>query len=152
MHPELWYIHNYIYKGHLSVASQPRNLECNSLTASCVLFEELSPWLEIGPSQTRSHIWTSETFLAYLNFLAGELRSRRRALGLSLKDAAMVICDCASQHSSLKFPSLKREWMRQHNCAPGPDLALFQLSVWYFIFTWRCKGIGFPGPLYYLRC
>ena len=80
--------------------------------------QELEGWLYIGELTNRSHFWTSQTMLEYLGFLAGELRARRRDLGLSLGDRALVLCDHASQHSWAKYRKFKEEWSRQHNVVP----------------------------------
>lgn len=90
-----------------------------------VLNQECKSWLQIGPLQDRSHIWSSETFLDYMCFLEGEIRSRRRALGLDITARALVICDCASQHSIKKFFSIKDRWCKKHNVVPC--LVLFVL-------------------------
>ena len=74
-------------------------------------------------------MWTCETFVSYLDLLGGELRARRRALSLTIEDAALIICDSASQHSSLKFPSIKKEWMRQRNAVPLQSTSFCLLCV-----------------------
>ena len=86
----------------------------------CIEFapQELGKWLFVGPRHSKTHIWSAETFCDYLEFLSGELRLRRKQLGLSLADKALIICDSASQHSSKKFPILKQRWSEQNNCEP----------------------------------
>lgn len=79
--------------------------------------QELAQWLVVGPLQHRTHIWSSETMMAFLEQMAGELRLRRRQLGLDLSHRALLVCDFASQHSSKKFRCLKEAWMRQHHAA-----------------------------------
>ncbi len=97
-------------------------ITCSSHTLSeqqrTTLNEECKSWLEIGPLQDRSHIWSCETFLDYMFFLEGEIRARRRALGLDIKSRVLVICDCASQHSIKKFFSIKDRWCAKHNVVP----------------------------------
>ena len=53
--------------------------------------------------------------LTFLEFFAGELRERRKRLGLGLEHRALLLCDQATQHSSKKFEALKQRWMEQHN-------------------------------------
>ena len=77
--------------------------------------QELSEWIEVGPRQSRSHIWTSETMCVYLQFLAGEIRHRRRQLGLDHGARALILCDQATQHSSRKFKTIREQWSKQHN-------------------------------------
>lgn len=81
------------------------------------LNEELECWLQIGPLQGRTHIWCADTFLEYMEFLTGEVRARRRQLGLDRKATALIICDCASQHAIEKFFAMKMQWCAQHNIA-----------------------------------
>lgn len=52
--------------------------------------------------------------LTFLDFMAGELRARRRELNLDISQKAMIVCDMASQHSSKKFAALKEAWS-QHS-------------------------------------
>lgn len=87
--------------------------------------KELSEWLEIAPAQKSTHIWSGETMISYLHFLAGEIRQRRRHLGLSLKDACLVICDQASQHTAASFKRMRDEWCVQHNVALWLDVLSF---------------------------
>ncbi|CAK9044101.1 Malate dehydrogenase 2 [Durusdinium trenchii] len=77
--------------------------------------QELAKWLYIAPLQSKTHIWSSETMLTFLDFMAGELRARRRELNLDISQKAMIVCDMASQHSSKKFAALKEAWSQQHN-------------------------------------
>lgn len=81
-------------------------------------FQELAEWIELGPAQLKTHIWTAETFQCYLEFLAKEVRARRRSLNLSLKHRCLVFCDAATQHSSDKYARLQEAWQEQHNIAP----------------------------------
>ncbi|CAK9054369.1 Malate dehydrogenase 2 [Durusdinium trenchii] len=74
---------------------------CQSLPE--VKVKELSKYLHIGPLQSRTHIWSSETMLSFLDHMAGELRARRQELNLDLSHRALLICDMASQHSAKKF-------------------------------------------------
>ena len=53
----------------------------------------------------------------YLEFFALELRCRRRALGLSLKDRCLLLADSASQHSGKRFQAFKSEFCRRRNVA-----------------------------------
>ena len=93
-------------------------LECVCNALFWPLWQELEPWLFIAEPQQRSHIWSAESFMHYLDFLAQEVRERRKALHLKHTDAALIICDNASQHASSKFRAFKEEWMRTHNAVP----------------------------------
>ena len=79
-------------------------------------------------SETRSHMWTSSTLLKYLEFLSVELRLRRKALGLTIADRALIMCDKASVHSSPMFQRQRQNWEREQNAillhgetGEGPD-------------------------------
>ena len=100
--------------------------------------KELESWLHIGKLRSRSHFWTSETMPEYLEFFAEDLRERRRALGLSLSDACLLLCDHASQHSSKHFASFKSAWCEQHNVVP----CLFELSIYIFICVFCVKNMS----------
>lgn len=91
--------------------------------------QELSAWLVIGTPQSRSHIWTSSTFVEYLEHLAQEIRHKRRMHKLTLKDKCLCICDCATQHSMKHFQAIKEAWCKQHNTATCLKL---QRSVVFF--------------------
>lgn len=54
----------------------------------------------------------------YLSFLEKEIRCRRRMLKLDRSAAALVICDCASQHSLKKYAAMKRAWCENNNVVP----------------------------------
>ena len=89
--------------------------------------------MHVGPLQDRTHIWSASTMIPFLDFFAQELRERRRRLGLSLEDRALVVCDFAPQHSMKHFESLKREWSVQHNaatCRIISELFLFEACEW----------------------
>ena len=79
--------------------------------------QELHEWLEVAPAQGNSHIWTSETFCLYLEFLGREIRSRRRCLGLSMQDKCLIVCDTATQHSCQTYRKIHEAWAAQHNVA-----------------------------------
>ncbi|CAL1171482.1 unnamed protein product [Cladocopium goreaui] len=79
------------------------------------LNKELESWLYIARPRSRSHFWTSETMVEYLEFFAQELRQRRKALGLKHSDRCLLICDHASQHSCKHFAAFKAVWCEQHN-------------------------------------
>jgi len=93
-----------------------------------VPWKELEPYLRIGPTQSRSHIWTSETLLDYLEFLTEELRTRRKELHLDRSHACLVICDCATQHSMRKYAALKAAWQEHQNCVPYIDISKYDCS------------------------
>ena len=94
-------------------------------------WQELGKWLFVAPCQQKTHIWSSQTMLTFLDFMAEELRARRRELNLDISHKAMIICDMASQHSAKKFAALKRAWVEQHNAVPG--LYLSALLVYIYI-------------------
>ena len=86
--------------------------------------------------------------IPFLDFFAQELRERRRRLGLSLEDRALVVCDFAPQHSMKHFESLKREWSVQHNaatCRIISELFLFEACEW----SWQHRGFHEPLPYIY---
>ena len=90
-------------------------LSCASFLLPLLFIQELSQYLFIGPLQSRSHVWSSETFLSYMDFLELEVRARRRALGLGMDAACLIICDQAPQHSLLKFGKVKESWSKRTN-------------------------------------
>ena len=88
--------------------------------------EELEAWLHVGRPKPRSHFWTAaETMCEFLDFFAGELRARRRALGLKITDRCLLIADSASQHSSNRFAAFKAEVCRRHNVATEFDIYMY---------------------------
>ena len=101
------------------------------------LNKELQSWIHIGPLQPRTHIWNSETFVEYMHFLTQEIRSRRRRLGLPHSATALIICDCASQHSIQKFYSLKQDWCQRNNVVPWQKLFYSQASFLRFCFSFH---------------
>jgi hypothetical protein len=80
--------------------------------------QELGRWIYVGPTQQRTHFWSCETFLDYLQFLEQELRARRKLLNLPLSEKALVLCDAAAQHSIKKYRAIKERWMQKNNCVP----------------------------------
>ena len=97
-------------------------------------WQELGKWLFVAPCQQKTHIWSSQTMLTFLDFMAEELRARRRELNLDISHKAMIICDMASQHSAKKFAALKRAWVEQHNAVPG----LYLSALLVYIYIYRC--------------
>ena len=71
--------------------------------------------MHIVVSESRSHMWSSSTLLQYLDFLTVELRLRRKALGLTLRDKAMVMMDKASVHSCAMFERHRKNWEVEQN-------------------------------------
>ena len=51
----------------------------------------------------------------YLDFLAEEVRSRRRQLGLTARDKALVMMDQAGAHISKTYRKLQMQWCERHN-------------------------------------
>lgn len=92
-------------------------MECQ-LECTVRMPQELGKFIYVGPLHHKTHIWSSETMIDYLAFLAEELRHRRKALNLKWSDKCLILCDQASQHSSKKFATLKEQWMAQHNAEP----------------------------------
>lgn len=91
-------------------------------------WQELSDWIHIAPLQCKSHIWTAETFITYLDFLEGEIRAKRRSLELSHDSPCLVICDAATQHSSTRFTRLRETWSTRNNamilCGSSPECSI----------------------------
>ena len=86
---------------------------------------ELSKWLFVAEPQPTSHIWNEENLMPYLQFLAEELRCRRRQLGLSINDRAMIMMDCAGAHVSKTFKNIQDRWCAQHNV----DTCTYELNA-----------------------
>lgn len=84
-------------------------ISCN---IPCVLCGEA---MQIVVSDTNSHMWTSSTLLQYLQFLTTELRIRRKALGLTIKDRAMILCDKATVHSCSMYERHRKQWQQENN-------------------------------------
>lgn len=63
-----------------------------------------------------SHMWTSETLAAYLEFLAIELRIKRAKHNLTASARALVLMDKAPQHGSMTFEKIREQFQRDHNC------------------------------------
>lgn len=61
-------------------------------------------------------MWSSSTLLAYLSFLSTELRQRRRSLGLSMADRALILMDRAAVHSCVTFKPVRDQWSKDNNC------------------------------------
>lgn len=80
--------------------------------------QDLKEWIHVAPLQKRSHIWTSDTMQIYLDFLAEEMRSKRRQLELPHSERALIICDQATQHCAKKYEQLLNVWQTQHNAVP----------------------------------
>ena len=84
-------------------------MSCN---IPCVLCGEA---MQIVVSDTNSHMWTSSTLLQYLQFLTTELRIRRKALGLTIKDRSMILCDKATVHSCSMYERHRKQWQQENN-------------------------------------
>ena len=76
---------------------------------------ELGRYLFIAPPQKTTHIWNEESLIPYLSFLAEEIRSRRRELGLDATSRAMVLMDQAGAHMSQTYWSIQKKWCDEHN-------------------------------------
>ena len=76
--------------------------------------------------------------MQFLEFLKVELRERRLALGLTLQDGALALCDDAEQHRNRQYLSLRKQWEQENNCillgcdpdfkVPGGRVQLLTLS------------------------
>ncbi len=77
--------------------------------------QHLSKWLVLGEELPNTHIWNESTFISYLSFLAVELRYRRKQLGLTAHDKALIICDQAGAHMSRTYRALQINWCTEHN-------------------------------------
>lgn len=72
---------------------------------------DLEGVLEVHVQDSKSHMWSSSTMLAYLEYLSVQLRMKRLKHNLSLKDGrALIICDKAAVHGCKTFESLRRRW------------------------------------------
>ena len=63
-----------------------------------------------------SHMWTAETLGDYLQFLASELRRKRKRHGLTARSKALIIMDKAPQHSSSTFKKIRETFENDNNC------------------------------------
>ena len=64
-----------------------------------------------------SHMWDAEMCVKFLyKFLGVCLSLRRQALGLTLSDKAMFICDRAPVHLQQAYFTLRRNFAREYNC------------------------------------
>ena len=62
-------------------------------------------------------MWDSQTCLVFLErFVARLLAIRRKELGLTVADRAMIICDAAPVHQKDAFLVLRNNFCKQHNC------------------------------------
>ena len=60
-------------------------------------------------------MWTSATLGEYLEFMAMELRQKRKKLGLGVSSKALILMDKATVHSSITFEPLRERFQRTHN-------------------------------------
>lgn len=79
------------------------------------LNQELGRYIHISQGQARSHIWNESTLMVYLDFLAEELRLRRRQLNLDRSARALIMMDQAGAHMSQTYKRLQENWASQHN-------------------------------------
>ena len=64
-----------------------------------------------------SHMWDAEMCVKFLyKFLGMCLIMRRKALGLTLSDKAMFICDRAPVHLQQAYFTLRQNFAHEHNC------------------------------------
>ena len=63
--------------------------------------------------QPQSHIWNESSLIHYLQFLGGEIRTRRAQLGLTASDRALVLMDQAGAHMSRPFKQIKEKWAQE---------------------------------------
>lgn len=78
--------------------------------------EELGHVIHISKRHSgNSHMWTSATLGEYLEFLAQELRQKRKRLGLGVSSRALILMDKATVHSNTTFAPLRERFERAHN-------------------------------------
>ncbi|CAK9022800.1 unnamed protein product [Durusdinium trenchii] len=77
--------------------------------------QQLDKYLFIEQQQVTSHIWNEATQIKFLDFLAKEVRTRRKMLGLDATARALVLLDQAGAHMSRKYERIQEQWSRQHN-------------------------------------
>ena len=77
--------------------------------------QKYEKYLYIADPQATSHIWTEESLVHYLDFIASEIRVRRAQLQLTAQDRALVIMDQAGAHMSQTFLALQSKFTAQHN-------------------------------------
>ncbi len=82
----------------------------------------LKRWLYVAEPQQQSHIWNESSLIQYLQFLAGEIRTRRAQLGLTASDKALVLMDQAGAHMSRTFKQIQQKWSQEHNVVPWQHL------------------------------
>lgn len=112
----------------------PLFVRCGRHSKLWTSHQELEAWLYIAPLHSRTHIWSQDTFMDYLSFLEKEIRCRRRMLKLDRPAAALVICDCASQHSLKKYAAMKRAWCENNNVVPW----LLESHFYSIVVVWCC--------------
>lgn len=76
---------------------------------------EMERYLHIAEPQPKSHVWAEGSLIPYLDFLAGELRARRKALGLTGQHRALILMDQAGAHMSRTFETIQRKWCEENN-------------------------------------
>ena len=91
--------------------------------------QQLDKYLFIEQQQVTSHIWNEATQIKFLDFLAKEVRTRRKMLGLDATARALVLLDQAGAHMSRKYERIQEQWSRQHN------IATCIISVYIYIYT-----------------
>ena len=127
------------------------------------LNDKLAGSAYIQQNTRRSHMWDSDTMLYYLEHLEVEVRKRRIALGLSVKDnTALIICDKASVHSCKKFELYRKLWQDRNNCIllHGSSTDMVQIpggfgaaggpnESWIYIYIYKSRN---PVYIYILVC
>lgn len=76
-----------------------------------------------------SHMWTAETLCEYLDFLAIELRRKRKKHGLTASAKALVLMDKAPQHSSSTFKKVRERFERDHNVVLVHGESIHQVAI-----------------------
>lgn len=65
---------------------------------------------------SKTHMWSRDTMVSYLEFLSQELRSRRIALGiLPAAGKALILCDAAAVHSVKAYTVLRKRFEDENN-------------------------------------
>ena len=64
---------------------------------------------------TDSHMWSGKTVVQFFELMTRILRAKRRRLGLTANDRAMLLCDRCPSHSSQQYSDLREQWSREMN-------------------------------------
>lgn len=65
----------------------------------------------------RGHMWNGETCVQFLDWVAGELRRKRRELGITdaRQNPALLLCDRCPSHMSSVFLEMRKQWAKENS-------------------------------------